>query len=542
MATDATLRTIITVLDKTSGPLRQINARFFAMSSPVREISSRIGELAEQTGISRIGEQAKNALGHIRGMGAGLLQLGGALTGLGAAASVAGMFEIVKSTAEFAEQLAIGSAKTGIATEQLAGWHYAAGLVNVDAALLDRGFTMLNRNIAEAAGGKAKEVQQILGHMGLQNTVGHLVGTADALRAVSAEVKHLADSGQVQVADEIMEKLFGRAGRDLEPLFAQGPEGISKALAVAKESGISLTASQAAAGAGFMESIKGMSASVEGLKVAIGNDLYPVLKPVIDGFRDWLDEHRVKIAREIGDAVQYLSDKLHGVNWDNVKADLKEIWHAAKGIVHAVGGIGPAAAIVGTISFAPTIMEFGRLGVAIGAAAWKMALFPVGALLFDFVRLTPAIRGTTTAMVALNLAMDANPIGAVVVVATALAVAGYEIYKHWEDVMHLFERIKNTLGTASRDIAPSGVSGYFDPNIGSFVPTGDAASLVNRPPLSAMPGAAAAVTGASGAAGASGRTDVTLNFKDVPRGTAISTESRGNATPPDVNVGWAFPP
>jgi hypothetical protein len=58
-----------------------------------------------------------------------------------------------------------------------------------------------------------------------------------------------------------------------------------------------------------------------------------------------------------------------------------------------------------------------------------------------------------------------------------------------------------------------------------------------RLPLSAQPGAAAA----AGAAGQNGTTAVTMDFKNVPQGTTVSTESRGNATPPDVNVGYAFP-
>ena len=88
MASDQTLRAIITVLDRTSEPIRQINARFAAMSAPLRQIQSRVGELGELTGITRIGESAKNALEHVRGLGEGLLHMAEPLVALGAAASV----------------------------------------------------------------------------------------------------------------------------------------------------------------------------------------------------------------------------------------------------------------------------------------------------------------------------------------------------------------------------------------------------------------------------------------------------------------------
>ncbi len=58
-----------------------------------------------------------------------------------------------------------------------------------------------------------------------------------------------------------------------------------------------------------------------------------------------------------------------------------------------------------------------------------------------------------------------------------------------------------------------------------------------QPPLSTLPGAPAA---AGAAVAPKGETKMTIDFKNMPRGTALSTVSRGTATPPQVDVGYAM--
>ena len=542
MAADQTLRAIITVLDRTSEPIRQINTRFAAMSSPLRQIGSRISELGELTGIKNIGEHAGAALEKVRGLGEGLLAMAGPLAALSAAGSVAGLVEIAKSTGEFAEKLDIGAAMTGIASEKLAGWHYAAGLVNIDVDRMDKGFAYLNRTISEAASGKARDAEQILKNMGFSNTPGHLVSTADALKGVAAEVKHLVDTGQIQLATEIMAKLFGaRQGAQLLPLFEQGPEEINKTLKEAQEAGISLTAAQTAAGHGFMESYKAMTASVEGLKIAIGDELFPVLTPVIEAMRQWLNTNREWIATGIGDAIRDFSGWVKSVDWSSVGESLRGIAADAKWVVQELGGIGPVIAIIAGISLAPTILAFGELGGAVAAASGKFLLFPVASFVGSLATLVPAMTGLRDVWVALDIAMDANPIGAVVAAAALLAGIGYEVYEHWEKVEALFARIGKAFSWISSHISAPGGSvpgGYVDPTSGMFIPDLGAGGAAVKPPLSTLPGAAAAA--GAGAAGAQGETKVTVDFKNLPPNAAVSTESRGSAAAADVNVGYAM--
>ena len=557
MASDQTLRAIITVLDRTAEPMHQINARFAAMAMPLRDISSRIGELAEESGLKAVGEHARGAFEHVRHLGEGLLELAGPLAALGAAGSIAGLVEIAKSTGEFAERLDIAAAKTGIATETLSGWHYAAGLVNVDVDQLDKGFTFLNRNIALAAGGKAKDVEAILAHMGFSNTPGHLVNTADALRAVAAEVKHLTDNGQIELATAMMSKLFGaRQGANLLPLFEQGPEGLAKIMDQAKEAGISLSAAQTASGHEFMEQFKGMTASVEGLKIAIGDELFPVLTPVIESTRDWLNANREWIATNVGEAVHKFGAWLRDIDWKGIGTDLHQIADGAAKIVDKIGGIGPAIAIVAAISLSPAILAFTELGGAVLGASAKLVVFPAVQAIAAFASLVPAIGGLTDAWAALDVVMDANPLGVAIIAATALAAVDYEIYQHWSGIAAFFQQvwdkvvaiveagwariqpIVRAIETPFQWLGDKlGATGAVSPDAQSFRDRKFGPRLGTQPPLSEQPGAAAAV---GGGAAPQGQTKVTIDMQNVPPGTRVQTENTGNADAADVNVGYAM--
>lgn len=561
MASDQTLRAIITVLDRTAEPLHQINQRFTALGAPLREIGSRVNELAEETGLKGIGEHAREAFEHVRRLGEGLLEIAGPLAALGAAGSVAGLVEIAKSTAEFAEKLDISAAKTGIATEQLAGWHYAAGLVGVDVDQLDKGFTYLNRNINEAAAGKAKDVETILRRMGFTNTPGHLVNTSDALKAIAAEVKHLVDSGQIQLATDMMSKLFGaRQGAQLLPLFEKGPEELNKTLQEAAESGISLTSAQTAGGHAFMEQYKAMAAAVEGLKIAIGDELFPVLTPAIEAMKSFLNENRVEIAHAIGEAVKTLADRVRQVDWGGIVESLRQIGSGAAWVVEKVGGIGPAIAIIAGISLAPTIAAFVDLGGAVAAAAGKFLLFPMGELLASVVSIIPEITSLRDVWAALNLVLDANPVGAVVLGVTALGAAAYEVYHHWDGIADFFKGVWDKVTAifdgawgkikpvvdglehafswlGSHSMPSIGGGGFVDPSTGVLVPGAGATGFGQQPPLSARPGAAAAAGAAP-----QGQTKMTVDFQNMPPGATVTTETRGDAEPPQVAVGYAFMP
>lgn len=434
-AAEEHLNVVISVIDRATAGIRAINERIGAIAAPVRRIGGALGELAEESGIRGIGEHATEALEHVRRLHETLSDVLAPIAALTAGFSVAGLAELVKGTAEYAEQLELTSKASGLSTAQLGGWHYAAQLANISQERLSRGLQYFNRTIAEASRGKAADAELIFSRLGFANVPGHLVGTSEGLRAVSAEAKQLVDSGQVQLASDMMAKLFGeRVGAGLLPLFAQGPEHLQELFDAAAKHGQALTEEQTKAGAAFMEQYKEMASAVEGLRYAIAEDLFPTLTPVIARMTDWIDVNREWISSNIGTAVQQIVSGLRSIDWAGIGGQLRAVGQWAGWAVHMVGGLGPAIAIVASIKLAPAILAFGQLGlaavrsaavIAAAAARGSMALFGIGT--------------------AGRLVAGAGWIGAV-------GLAAYEVYRHWDTIEPQLEVILRRLSPVARQV------------------------------------------------------------------------------------------
>ena len=442
IAGSETLRAIITVEDRTAAALHAINQRFAAFGAPLRRIGSGLKEIGEEAGLARLGEHAKGAFEHLHRLHEAVTDILAPLGALSALVSFSGIAEVVKSTAEYGEHLQLASRATGLTTTQLGGIEYAARLANVDPTQADQGLEYLNRNIAMAAMGKNKDLEIILGRMGISNVPGHMVAPQAAMAKIADEAKQLVDSGQTQLANAMMAAAFGaRRGAALLPLFAQGSEHLAELSAEAAAHGQAMTPAQAAAAAKFEESYKQMGSAVQGLGYAIGNELFPTLTPVIADMTAWVDANRAWIATNIGGAVRDLAAWLRGVDWAGVGGGIKTMATDAAWLVNRIGGVGPALAIIAGIRFAPAILAFGQLGLAIAATAARMVLFPVAALIASIATLIPTITSLSDVWAALDLIMDANPIGLIVLGLAALAAAGYEVYEHWDQIEILMSNV-----------------------------------------------------------------------------------------------------
>jgi hypothetical protein len=449
MATEQTLKVVISAVNRTGEAFHQINAQLNAFTAPIRHIGAGLSTLAEETGLVKIGEHARSAFQHVRHLGEGITSLLGPLAALGAAGSGAGLFEMVKSTAEAEGKLYDLSIATGIAGQQLAGWHFAADKAHVGIEQLDKGFERLNKNIALAAMGKAKDVEQILGRMGFHNTAGHLVATSDAIQKVARETKRLVDSHQIQLATAMLSELFGaRSGAQLLPLFSQGDADIVKQIQEAIALGIAPSNDDIANGKKFDDNLKEMGASVEGLKFTIGNALMPELRPVILEMTEWVKANRQWLASDPDGPLQTLIRTVKQIDFKRVWEDMKEMGRWAHWAFDEIGGVGGALGLLVAIKLEPLIKDLVLMGWEAGAAAAKFALFPAAAFIFELGR---ALYAGAGAMGALDAAMDANPIGLVVLGIAALIGIGWELYQNWDWISTKVTSIWNGLPQPVKD-------------------------------------------------------------------------------------------
>src|SRR5487761_388773 len=404
MAAEETLKAVITVEDRTAGALGAIRSRLAAWGALPQHITQRFKRLGEETGLAKVGEHAKAAGERVKGLHERISGLIPALGGLGALLSVGEFAEAIRSAAEYEEQLAITSRAAGLTATQLGGLQFAGKIAGVSADQINRGVQYFNRQIAEAARGKAKDAQIILTRMGFANNPQHMVQTAAGLDAVANEAKKLVDSGNIQLASDMMGKLFGsRSGVLLLPMFQQG----------------------AARGKEFNESLKDLTASVGGFRLAVAGGLFPVLTPVIERMAEWIAANRSWIATDISEAVRSLIDTVENADW-----------RPAISMLH---GLGAAA------DFA--MHHLGPIEVALGVFAAFRGLKAIAAVAGIGSAAVESLAGVTAAVWALGAA------GRVAVAGTGiglLAIAAFEIYENWDTIEPLMERVFNNLAQSAK--------------------------------------------------------------------------------------------
>ena len=251
----------------------------------------------------------------------------------------------------------------------------------------------------------------------------------------------MVDSGQTQLANAMMGSAFGeRRGAALLPLFAQGSEHLNELAGEAATHGQAMTPAQAAAAAKFEESYKQMGSAVQGLGYAIGNELFPTLTPIIadmtamGGRQPGLDRHQY---RRCGQGTGGLAARR---SIGKKSAPISEKWPATRLAGRSDrrhrAGIGDHR----RYQLYPVMREFystwrgggrhrGRVGVVSGAG-----------LIDSIATLIPTIGSLSDAWAALDLVMDANPIGVIVLGLAALAAGAYEVYEHWDQLETLMSK------------------------------------------------------------------------------------------------------
>lgn len=237
-----------------------------SLGSLVIELSANSARLSSDLG-KAVGVAERAAAG----MQKAFRFAGGGLLGIAAANAARQAFEM-------GDQLAKAAVKASVAGEVISELAFAAKLADVDLAGLSNGLRFMQVNLSRAGTG-AKE-------------------TEDALRALgltAADLKNLAPEKQFELLADRISKLkdpadraraaveiFGRAGSDLLPLFAQGAEGIRKAREEAQRLGQSFSTEQLQKIEAANDAVTKLKGSWGSFWVILAAKVAPTLQKVLD--------------------------------------------------------------------------------------------------------------------------------------------------------------------------------------------------------------------------------------------------------------------
>lgn len=249
-----------------------------------------------QTDLAKLGGQMKKA-------GAAMTMVGGAIVGSLMAATAA--------TAQYGDELAKASAKTGVATESLGRLRWAAEQSNVSFGTLEAALFRMQRGAAEAAAGTgtAKQAFDALG-ISVTDATGKTKDAEQLMIEVAQALSQVDDAGQRAALTFL---IFGRQGMELLPLLMSGEEGIRKLGEEAEKMGLAMSGEAAAASEAFNDQLNELKTALGGLWRVIGTNLIPIITDLAEWLTDvanrmsawaernpWLSSTLTKIALAIG--------------------------------------------------------------------------------------------------------------------------------------------------------------------------------------------------------------------------------------------------
>jgi hypothetical protein len=247
------------------------------------------GAFIEILGKSEPFDKALAAAGKkLQDFGAGMTSIGTKFSALGATLA-APLLMSAKAFADYGENIGKLASKTGMSAESLAGLSYAAQSSGIAVGTVASGIKTMQRQITA----DSKQSAEAFGKLGLsaaslkgQNPEEQFFKLADAIAGVS-------DPAEKAV---IAQQLLGRAGVELLPILENGSSELRRMQREARMLGLVLGPEATENAKKMDEAFDRLAGSLKGLALHIGQNLYPLLKPIIDRFTDiviaarqWID-------------------------------------------------------------------------------------------------------------------------------------------------------------------------------------------------------------------------------------------------------------
>jgi hypothetical protein len=246
-----------------------------------------------------------------------------------------------------ADTIAKFSAGLGISAERYQELTHAAQLNGITIQELQVTIPKFAKSAADAADG-SKAMADAFTRAGLKMQGKKFLGDPiDMMLAFADGLKKVEDP--IRKA-QILQNAFGRSGKKMGVLMAQGSEGIKKAMAEAKKLGVVLSKKQLKDAERFNDEMLRVKSILTGIRNTIASRLLPALSNAMEKFRTWWVEGRnaeralralkivaiftgIVIARLIGASVLR-----------NVKLFVQGIWAGVQAL-RAMGVAGAATAL-----------------------------------------------------------------------------------------------------------------------------------------------------------------------------------------------------
>lgn len=465
----------------------------------------------------------KKAQASLASVGNPMRGLKTAITGIVAAVSTGVIAKAVTDFASQGDEIAKTARMLGLSAEALQELRYAANLQGVENEQLTQSMKLLNNNL-----GAMKAKQGGL-YSALKLTNPQLAKQLRNVRSTeegfNLMVDALAKETNTAKRAALAQAAFGKSGQELIKMAEVGTEGLAALRKEAHKYGAVMSDEAAANSEEFSDSMDRVKKSIRGVTMLALGPMIKAIQPLLQRLADWIGANRELISQKVS------------------------------GVIDAIGR---------AFQFLAPFLK-----AAVDLFTWLKPILPF---------VIGGIVGLTVAQWALNAAMDANPIGAIVLALEAMVVAVVVVIRYWNEITGALRSAWNWFNNLFNNpwiraalymiAAPLAIIMSFIQTIvdllsgkgwksflniaGPLKGIADAMNITQKggtwagvstqPGGSTLAGARGPISPNAGLATAStfseARSTVDVNFNSLPAGTTL--RQRGKAPGVTLNTGFAF--
>ncbi len=422
--------------------LNNAKASLVGIESQLEQTNTDIQNFGQQTEVaSKKSIDWKNALGQVdAALESGIKGLTTALAGVvafGAGVVAVGKqaFDLTVVTGQLADELLTMSAQTGISTQALQEWGYAAQFIDVEVETMTGSMAKMIRQLtaAKEGTGASAEAFASLG-VSITDSSGQLLNSQDIFFAAIDALGQIANETE---RDALAMQIFGKSAQDLNPLILAGSDQLRALGLEAQNLGIVMSDSTVTAFGAFDDSMNVMNSTIQSVKQNFVTAMLPamesitkVVQDVATQFNNWLKT----------DGAQALLASLTG----KVSDLATDLGNNLTPIIEGV--IGAFDTIIKTVGF--VIDNIGTLKTVAIALVGTLATLKV-------------------AQIAVNLAMAANPMGLIVTAIGLVVTAAVALIQNWDAVKTAISNVWESIKGAF-NAGVSAVTGFIGNIVKSF--------------------------------------------------------------------------
>lgn len=359
-----------------------------------------------------------------------------AMVGVGGSA-----YLMSKQTAEAGDKIAKSSAALGMNTIAYQELRYALGMAGIEGEAFDGVLKTQKANLDRGSEGfgRAKKVMDQYG-ISLDELSG--MGTEQAFIKMYTELGKVEDQGK---RTTLAMALWGEKGLDIAADATKGVGNLEELRAEARKIGIIIDEQTASNAEAFLDAESKMKQSMTALKYQLGGSLLPAFT---DGFHKMTDvivqhqgqfaEFATKFSSGASEVLPKVLELAQGFSQTAITGG--QLINTA---AQMVGGFDNLGIVIGVAFGAKSIMsaiDFGKSMFQVGKDTYEVTKSMIKAakgtdlLRIKSLAMATAQKAVTAAQWALNLALNANPVGLVILGIAALIAIGVALYKNWDQI------------------------------------------------------------------------------------------------------------